>query len=222
MAAHCLPESFDELRQVMVRDQLLRRGIRDHRVADTMGRIPRHEFVAAEYRDEAYEDRPLPIGAGQTISQPYIVAVTLSALALRGDERVLEIGTGSGYQAAILAELTQAVYSVERHESLARSAEHLLRGLGYHNIAIQVGDGSLGWPQEAPYDAIVVSADAPRIPDALFAQLREGGAMVIPVGAPDAQDLQFVRKQEGSPVVESLNACRFVPLIGEQGYEDLP
>ena len=222
MAAHCLPESFDELRRVMVRDQILRRGIRDQRVADAMGRIPRHEFVAAEYRDEAYEDRPLPIGAGQTISQPYIVAVMLNALALQGTERVLEVGTGSGYQTAILAELAREVYSIERHESLARSAEQLLRGLGYDNIAIEVGDGSRGWSQHAPYHAIVVSAAAPHIPDALFAQLREGGTMVIPVGVSEAQDLQLVCKQEGLPVVESLNACRFVPLIGEQGYEEVP
>jgi protein-L-isoaspartate(D-aspartate) O-methyltransferase len=204
----------------MVQDHLLRRGIRDPRVVGAMGRIPRHEFVSDEYRDQAYEDRPLPIGEGQTVSQPYIVAVTLEALSLRGCETVLEVGTGSGYQSAILAELARKVYSIERHESLAHSAEEVLARLNYTNIEIMVGDGSRGWPQRAPFDAIVVSAAAPRIPPAIFMQLREGGRMVIPVGPSEAQDLQLVRKLNGEAVVVSLNGCRFVPLIGEQGYQD--
>ncbi len=146
------------------------------------------------------------------------MAVTLEALALLGSEIILEVGTGSGYQTAILAELGQKVFSIERHEALADSARAVLARLGYSNVEIVVGDGSQGWPEHAPFDAIVVAAAAPQVPQALFAQLREGGRMVIPVGPTDAQDLQLVRKRGGRPLVASLNACRFVPLIGEQGY----
>jgi protein-L-isoaspartate(D-aspartate) O-methyltransferase len=219
MAAQNLLDPLQELRMEMVRNQLLRRGIRDARVVNAMERIPRHDFVAAEYRPQAYEDRPLPIGEEQTISQPYIVAVTLVALGLQGNETVLEVGTGSGYQTAILAELAQRVYSVERHETLARGAEQVLHDLGYGNVAIKVGDGTQGWQDKAPFDAIVVAAAAPRIPDPLFEQLRERGRMVIPVGPSDAQDLQLVRKYQDKPQVLSLSSCRFVPLIGEQGYK---
>lgn len=202
----------------MVESQLRARGIRDERVLAAMFRVPRHEFVPEEYRDQAYEDHPIPIGEGQTLSQPYIVAVMLEALALESSDVVLEVGTGSGYQTALLAELTKQVYSVERHESLARAAQATLIRLGYTNVEIVLGDGSHGLPERAPFDAIVVSAAAPQIPPPLFEQLREGGRMVIPVGPAHAQELQLVRKQAGQPVVATLEGCRFVPLIGSEGY----
>jgi protein-L-isoaspartate(D-aspartate) O-methyltransferase len=214
------PDRFEAQRQGMVSLQLRGRGIRDERVLEAMARVPRHEFVPEGYRDQAYEDHPIPIGEGQTISQPYIVAVTLEALSLQPSEMVLEIGTGSGYQTAILAELTRHVYSIERHEPLARGAQAVLARLGYRNVTIVVGDGSRGLPEKAPFDAIVVSAAAPHIPVSLFEQLRESGRMVIPIGPPEAQELQLVRKQAGQPVIESLEGCRFVPLIGDQGYPD--
>jgi len=209
-----------ELRHAMVETDLIRRGIRDTRVVEAMNKVPREQFVAPEFREQAYEDRPLPIGEGQTVSQPYIVAVTLAALSLQGSETVLEVGTGSGYQTALLAELAEQVYSIERHGTLADSARFALQRLGYRNVEVTVGDGTRGWPERAPFDAIVVSAAAPRLPEDMFAQLREGGLMVVPVGPAEAQDLQLIRKIEGRPVVTSLNACRFVPLIGAQGYPD--
>ena len=205
-------------RRSMVESQLRARGIRDERVLAAMSHIPRHEFVSAEHRDQVYEDHPIPIGEDQTLSQPYIVAVTLEALTLDLADAVLEIGTGSGYQTALLSELTRHVYSVERHASLARAAEVTLARLGYVNIDVLVGDGSRGLPEHAPFDAIVVSAAAPQIPPPLFEQLLEGGRMVIPVGPAHAQELQLVRKQAGRPVVINLEGCRFVPLIGSEGY----
>lgn len=204
----------------MVSTQLRARGISDERVLAAIGRVPRHEFVGEEYRDQAYEDHPVPIGEGQTLSQPYIVAIMLQALALAGWEKVLEVGTGSGYQTALLAELAREVYSVERHASLAHSAEAVLRGLGYRNVCAMVGDGSQGLPEQAPFDAIAVSAAAPRIPRALFEQLREGGRMILPVGPAQAQELELVRKQNGELLVEEMEGCRFVPLIGGQGYSE--
>ena len=211
---------FEELRRAMVDGDLVRRGIRDPRVIAAMARVPREEFVAEEYRGQAYEDRPLPIGEGQTISQPFIVAVSLAALSLQGGETILEIGTGSGYQTALLAELGRNVFSVERHAALARSAQETLAGMGYRNFEIMVGDGSQGWPEHSPFEAIIVSAAAPEIPEALLSQLTEGGRMVIPVGPSEAQDLQFVRKFQAKPAITSLNGCRFVPLVGQQGYKD--
>ncbi|MGA9040890.1 MAG: protein-L-isoaspartate(D-aspartate) O-methyltransferase [Terriglobales bacterium] len=205
-------------RQSMVNSQLRRRGITDQSVLDAMGKVPRHEFVSENDRSQAYEDHPLPIAEGQTISQPYIVALMLQALSLEPGDRVLEIGTGSGYQTALLAELTQHVYSVERHAQLAEAARITLSRLGYHNVSVLIGDGSQGWPDMAPFDAIVVSAAAPRVPAALFEQSREGGRMILPVGPSFAQELQLVRKQNGLPVVTHLDGCRFVPLIGVQGY----
>lgn len=202
----------------MVQSQLRGRGIRDQRVLDAMARVPRHEFVAERFRDQAYEDHPIPIGEGQTISQPYIVALTLEALSLLAPDTVLEIGTGSGYQSALLAELSQHVYTIERHPSLARNAEATLFRLGYTNVTVSVGDGSHGLPAHAPFDAIVVAAAAPQIPPALFAQLRETGRMVIPVGPAEAQELQLVRKRAGEPLITVLEGCRFVPLVGGQGY----
>jgi protein-L-isoaspartate(D-aspartate) O-methyltransferase len=202
----------------MVESQLRARGIRDERVLAAMFRVPRHEFVSAEYRDQVYEDHPIPIGEGQTLSQPYIVAVMLEALALDPSDIVLEIGTGSGYQTALLAELAKQVYSVERHASLAHDARATLARLGYSNVEVALGDGSHGLAERAPFDAIVVSAAAPQIPPPLFEQMREGGRMVIPVGPAHAQELQLVRKQAGKLIVANLEGCRFVPLIGSEGY----
>jgi protein-L-isoaspartate(D-aspartate) O-methyltransferase len=211
-------DRFAALQQKMVAAQLRARGIRDERVLAAMEKVPRHLFVTDEYRDSAYDDHPLPIGAGQTISQPYIVAYMLETLALDARETVLEIGTGSGYQTALLAELARQVYSVERIDSLAHGAATILRQLGYANVSLTVGDGGMGWGEYAPFDAIVVSAATPTIPQPLLEQLREGGRMVIPVGPADAQELKLVRKQEGHAVVTNLEGCRFVPLIGEHGY----
>ena len=210
MATQIHPDGYAAERQVMVASQLRSRGIRDQRVLDAMSRVPRHGFVADEYREQAYEDHPIPIGEGQTVSQPYIVALTLDALSLQPSFKVLEIGTGSGYQTALLAELCADVYSVERHAPLARDAEATLARLGYNNVNVVVGDGSQGLPAMAPFDAIVVSAAAPQIPTPLIEQLRDG--------PPQAQELQLVWKRDGRPVVQSLDGCRFVPLIGGQGY----
>ena len=218
MAAETPVDLFLAQRRDMVESQLRARGIRDERVLAAMSRVPRQEFVPAEFRDQVYEDHPIPIGEGQTVSQPYIVAIMLQALALDPSDTVLEVGTGSGYQTALLTELTRQVYSVERHASLARMAEATLGRLGYNNVQVLLGDGSNGLPEHAPFDAIVVSAAAPQIPPPLFEQLREGGRMVIPVGPAKAQELQLVSKQAGLPVVASLEGCRFVPLIGSEGY----
>lgn len=209
-------EDFSVQRELMLSTQLRARGIHDERVLAAMARVPRHEFVGEGFRSQAYADHPVPIGQGQTVSQPYIVAVMLQALALDGSERVLEIGTGSGYQSALLAELAREVFSVERLPALARSAAHTLARLGYHNITIVIGDGSQGLAERAPFDAIVVAAAAPRIPPELFAQLREGGRMVAPVGPGYAQSLQFVRKEDGQALIVNLEKCRFVPLISTQ------
>ncbi len=218
MAAETQTDLFVAHRRSMVESQLRARGIRDERVLKAMLRVPRHEFVSAEYRDQAYEDHPIPIGEGQTLSQPYIVAIMLEAVTLDPSNAVLEVGTGSGYQTALLAELTRQVYSVERHASLARAAQATLAGLGYKNVEVFLGDGSHGLPERAPFDAIVVSAAAPQIPPPLFEQLREGGRMVIPVGPAHAQELQLVRKQADKPIITNLEGCRFVPLIGSQAY----
>jgi protein-L-isoaspartate(D-aspartate) O-methyltransferase len=218
VAAEVQPDRWVAERQKMVEWQLRDRGIRDLRVLAAMSQVPRHEFVAEQYWGQAYEDHPIPIGYGQTVSQPYIVAVTLDALDLQPFDTVLEIGTGSGYQTALLAILTDKVYSMERHEALARHAEATLTRLGYSNVNVIVGDGSEGLPAKAPFDAIAVSAAAPQIPKSLFDQVREGGRMVIPVGPADVQELQLVRKVEGRPMVDTLEGCRFVPLIGGQGY----
>jgi protein-L-isoaspartate(D-aspartate) O-methyltransferase len=218
MAAETQTDVFAVQRRNMVESQLRARGILDERVLGAMSGVPRHEFVSAEYRDQIYEDHPIPIGEGQTISQPFIVAIMLQALALDPADVVLEVGTGSGYLTALLAELTRHVYSVERHASLAQTAQVTLARLGYTNVEVVVGDGSNGLPSRAPFDAIVVSAAAPQIPAPLFAQLREGGRMIVPVGPAQAQELQLVRKHSGQPIISSLEGCRFVPLIGSAGY----
>jgi protein-L-isoaspartate(D-aspartate) O-methyltransferase len=218
MAPETQIDSYITPRRNMVESQLRARGIRDERVLAAMLHVPRHEFVSEDYRDQVYEDHPIPIGEGQTLSQPYIVAIMLQALALDPPDAVLEIGTGSGYQTALLSELARRVYSVERHASLARAAQTTLARLSYTNLEVLLGDGSHGLPEHAPFDAIVVSAAAPHIPPPLFEQLREGGRMVIPVGPPHAQELQLVRKQAGQPMLTNLEGCRFVPLIGSEGY----
>jgi protein-L-isoaspartate(D-aspartate) O-methyltransferase len=211
------PDRFTVERQRMVETQLRARGIRDPRLLDAMASVPRHEFVKARYRDQAYEDHPLPIEAAQTISQPYIVALMLELLQLDSSSRVLEIGTGSGYQTALLSKLASHVYSVERHPELARQAAEILSRLGLSNVSVVTGDGSRGLPEHAPFDAIVVSAAAAQIPPALFGQLREGGRMIIPVGPPEAQELQLVHKHDGKALMSLREGCRFVPLISDEG-----
>ena len=211
-------EHYVRDRRHMVENQLRRRGVRDERVLEAMERIPRHEFVSPEHRSQAYGDHPIPIGESQTISQPFIIARSLEALSLDGSESVLEVGTGSGYQTALLATLARFVYSVERHATLARGAEVVLSTLGLNNVKVVVGDGSHGLREFAPYDAIVVAAAAPSVPPSLLEQLSSNGRMVIPVGPPHAQELQLVRKQHGKIVVEVLEGCRYVPLIGAEGY----
>ena len=202
----------------MVDRQLRVRGIRTRRVLEAMLEVPRHEFVSPEYRTLAYADHPLPIGEGQTVSQPFIVALSLEALALDGSERVLEVGTGSGYQTALLAMLAREVYSIEYRAALAGRAETILARLGLNNVKIVVGDGSHGLREFAPYQAILVSAAAPSLPESLVEQLAETGRMVIPVGPSEAQQLELVRKHEGKPVIEVLEGCRFVPLVVGEGY----
>jgi protein-L-isoaspartate(D-aspartate) O-methyltransferase len=213
LAAESQTDRLTLERQKMVETQLRARGIRDERLLKAMARIPRHEFVEPRYRDQAYEDHPLPINVGQTVSQPYIVALMLELLRLEPFSKVLEIGTGSGYQTAVLAEISAHVYSVERHPQLAYEAGQTLSRLGFTNLILRIGDGGQGLPEYAPFDAIVVSAAAKQIPAPLFAQLREGGRMIIPVGPSEAQELQLVRKREGKPLITLLEGCRFVPLI---------
>jgi len=211
-----LPDSFTAARQEMVREQLAPRGLKDTRVLQAMGVVPREKFVREAYRTQAYEDHPLPIGEGQTISQPYIVAATLAALELSESSKVLEIGTGSGYQTAVLSRLARHVYSIERHEKLAADARSTLERLGYRNVTIFTGDGTLGLPQHSPYDAIAVSAAALKIPQPLLDQMSEGGRMVIPIGSPEIQQLQLVRKTNSMLYMQALENCRFVPLISDQ------
>ena len=206
-------DKFFDARRTMVREQLRKRGIHDRRVLDACARVRRDRFVAAGTEQEAYSDRALAIGCDQTISQPYIVALMTEALQLAGDERTLEVGTGSGYQTAVLAELAGSVYTIERHEPLAEQAQQRLSELGYRNIRFRVGDGSLGWPGEAPFDRIIVTAAAVECPPALWEQLAENGILVGPFGDPEGQVLQAILKLEGRPQVQNLTGCRFVPLV---------
>ncbi len=204
--------SYSE-RERMVREDLYGRGIRDPRVLDAMLRVPRERFVEARDDRQAYADRALPIACGQTISQPYMVALMTQVLRLTGNEHVLEIGTGSGYQTAILAELAREVTTIERFEELSRQAAQRLADLGYDNIHFYIGDGSLGVPERAPYDRILVTAAAPDVPPALWEQLAEGGILVGPFGVGDEQWLEEIRKHQGRPVRTSLVSCRFVPFV---------
>jgi protein-L-isoaspartate(D-aspartate) O-methyltransferase len=199
-------------RRVMVESQIRARGVRDALVLAAMAKVPRHLFVPENLRTHAYADEPLPIGHGQTISQPFIVAYMTETLALRGGEKVLEIGTGSGYQTAVLAEIAGQVFTVEIVEPLALRARAVLDELGYTNVHARVGDGAAGWPDEGPYDAIVVTAAAPVLPAALEGQLAEGGRMIVPVGT-DLQDLFLVRRTGQGTVRDRLLAVRFVPLV---------
>ncbi|HEX3818976.1 MAG TPA: protein-L-isoaspartate(D-aspartate) O-methyltransferase [Candidatus Sulfotelmatobacter sp.] len=205
--------TFSSLRLRMVDSQLRARGISDARVLDAMARVPRHEFVPETYRDQAYEDHPVVIGEGQTISQPYIVGLMLEVLALSPGDRVLEIGTGSGYLTTLLAELTAQVVSIERHASLADRARALLSKLGDANVRIITGDGTQGFAEAGPYNAIIVSAAASELPQALTDQLAEGGRMIVPVGGSESQQLQFIRKVEGKLIIQPRELCRFVPLV---------
>ena len=202
----------------MVDRQLRARGIADERVLSAMRRVPRHRFVSADLWAEAYADHPLPIGEDQTISQPFIVALMTEALCLHGEEKVLEIGTGSGYQTAILAALAGAVTTIERSFTLSRGARERLTQLGYRNIAFVVGDGTVGLPAEAPFDRILAAGSLPRIPQGLLDQLSNDGILVLPVGDRTLQRLVQIRKTGSSHTTEDLGACRFVPLIGKEGW----
>ena len=207
---------FPAARASMITRQLAARGIKDQQVLDAMGRVPRERFVPESLAANAYADGALPIDCGQTISQPIIVAMMTEALQLSGDQKVLEIGTGCGYQAAILAELVAEVYTIERHAELAQQAEARLHQLAYKNVFVRTGDGSLGWPYEAPFDRIMVTAAAEECPPALWEQLREGGVLVGPFGPPSEQALYAMHKIGGKPQSRMLTACRFVPLIEDK------
>lgn len=211
---------FAFLRSRMVAEQLLARGISDAEVLRAMQQVPREVFVPEQHRCEAYKDGPLPIGSGQTISQPYIVALMTELLALGPRDKVLEIGTGSGYQSAVLHAITSQVYSVERLSRLARQAEHALGLIGCQDISIRTGDGSLGWPEQAPFDAIIVTSGAPDIPEPLKLQLADGGRLVIPAGGRLHQTLYRVKRTGDAFVVEQHSGCVFVPLIGVCGWDE--
>lgn len=211
---------FQRLRDLMVETQLIPRGLRDQRVLNAMRKVPRHFFVGGDMLFEAYGDTALPIGERQTISQPYMVAVMTELLELRGKEKVLEIGTGSGYQTAILAELAAEVYTIERIQSLSDSARETLSELGYRNINIRADDGTLGWPEAAPFDRILITAGAPEIPEPHIEQLAEGGIIVAPVGDRFSQQLVRAVKREGSLSKEYHTPCVFVPLVGDYGWKE--
>lgn len=206
----------------MIEKQLRRRGITDSAVLTAMGAVPRHEFVPGELRSRAYEDVPLPIGAGQTISQPYIVAAMTAALRLRAGDRVLEIGTGCGYQAAVLSPLVKEVFSIECRTELATAASERLRQLGYKNVHVHCGDGTLGLPEFAPFDAILIAAGAPAVPGPLLTQLADCGRMILPIGDAEHQELRLIEKQGTEFLTTVLEGCRFVPLVGYYGWQDPP
>lgn len=207
-------------RERMVKNQLIPRGIKNKKLLEVMGKIPRHLFIEDALSGEAYNDHPVPIGEKQTISQPYIVALMTEALELKGNENTLEIGTGSGYQTAILAELSERVYTIERIKSLMIKARKLLDQLGYNNILFKAFDGTLGWKEYAPFDTIMVTAGAPNIPDPLMEQLADNGRIIIPVGDKYSQELIKITKKGDSLNRESMGGCRFVNLIGMHGWQD--
>ena len=214
--------ALERARTLMLEQHLRARGIRDERVLAAMARVPRERFVAEDSTTEAYADAALPIACGQTISQPYIVAMMSEALELTGKERVLEIGTGSGYQTAILAELAREVYSIERHADLSRAAGLRLNSLAYQHVHLRVGDGSLGWPEAAPFDRIIITAAGPACPPALWDQLAEGGLLIGPFGSRDEQTMIILRKIHGEAVTTRSIPCRFVPLVSENAPGPAP
>ena len=204
----------------MIDSQLKSRGISSFEVLRAMSVVPREKFVSSEFIEAAYNDGPLSIGSGQTISQPYMVAMMTEALMLSNNGKVLEIGTGSGYQSAVLREITTEVYSIERISSLVEKARKVLFSLGYSDLVIRVGDGTLGWPEESPFDAIIVTSGSPKVPETLLSQLKDGGRMVIPVGSISHQRIIRITKKEGNFNKEELLSCVFVPLIGEHGWRE--
>lgn len=208
-----------ELRDIMVKTQLISRGIKDELVLNAMKKVPRHLFVDDSMQNKAYEDMALPIGEGQTISQPYMVAIMTELLELKGNEKVLEIGTGSGYQTAILAELAKEIYTIERFAVLANRSEERFNFLGYNNIHIRVGDGTIGWAEESPFDRILITAGCPKIPNPLIEQIAEGGLLIAPVGDRFSQQLLKVRKSKNKLLEQYHTPCVFVPLIGKHGWE---
>lgn len=209
-------------RAEMIEKRLRRRGIQDSAVLSAMLAVPRHEFVPEELRSHAYEDVPLPIGSGQTISQPYIVAAMTVALRPQPTDRVLEVGTGCGYQAAVLSLLAKEVFTVEVRPELASAAARKLAQLGYSNVHVHCGDGTFGLPEFAPFDAILVAAAAPSVPEPLLAQLAEGGRMIVPVGDADNQELQLLEKHAGAFSAKMMEGCRFVPLVGHHAWQKPP
>ena len=218
-----VPDAFSGQRAEMVERQIRRRGISDVETLRAMEFVPRHEFVPEQLRSKAYDDAPLPIGGGQSISQPYIVAAMTAALHLRSTDRVLEVGTGCGYQAAVLSRIAAAVYSVEIRQDLAAAAVERLARLGYSNVHVHCGDGTLGLPEAAPFDAILVAAAAPDVPQPLVEQLALGGRLILPVGTPERQQLKLLTRKEHGVKTTVLEPCQFVPLIGRYGWrESLP
>lgn len=214
-----LRDAYEVARRRMVAEQLVVHGIRDPRVLEAMGRVQRHCFVSPGMENQAYLDRPLHIGEGQTISQPLMVAQMTELLLPTKQDRILEIGTGSGYQTAVLAELADHVYTVERLSSLSIRARRVLHRLGYRNVTLRIGDGTLGWPEQAPYHGIIVTAGAPIIPEGLLSQLCDGGRLVIPVGDEERQELLLMTKRGSSFDRKAITGCRFVKLIGEKGWK---
>ena len=212
-------DAYETSRARMVEEQLAHRGVTDERVLAAMRRVPRHLFVEEPLRDRAHGDHPLPIGEEQTISQPYIVGFMTQLLELKGQEKILEVGTGSGYQTAVLAELARRVCSIERLPRLAERARNLLEQLGYDNVWVRVGSGTLGWPDEAPFDRILVTAGGPSVPPPLFQQLAEGGRMVVPVGDVANQTLTVVEKIRGEMKTSPCGDCKFVKLVGKYAWE---
>jgi protein-L-isoaspartate(D-aspartate) O-methyltransferase len=211
-------KDYQELREEMVNKQIAGRGIKDETVLTALRSVPRHLFIEENLRDLAYTDRPLPIDCQQTISQPYMVALMTEALEITKDSKVLEIGTGSGYQTAVLAEICDTVYTIEKFPELLKKTTTLLQKLGYHNIIAKSGDGTLGWPEHQPFDAILVTAGAPQVPEPLLDQLAEGGRLLIPVGSDVSQDLKKITRIVGRYIEKKLGGCQFVPLRGKYGW----